>query len=210
MRDLYIFGAGGLGREVEALVSAVNDSGLTWRLAGFLDDAPSPVNRQRVEDLGHQVIGGIDHALGRSPQAVVVALADARTRQSVTGRLATAGWQLPALVHPDTTLGRRVDLSQGALVCAGVRTSTNIRLGKSVVLCANATIGHDVVLGDYSTVLPGAVVSGEVTLGDASLVGASATILQGLAVGVRATVGAGAVVVRDVPDEVIVRGVPAR
>jgi len=41
-------------------------------------------------------------------------------------------------------------------------------------------------------------------------IGAGATILQGVTVGENAVVAAGAVVSRDVPDNTIVAGVPAR
>ena len=42
------------------------------------------------------------------------------------------------------------------------------------------------------------------------MIGANAVVLQGLSVGPGATVGAGACVVRDVPADVTVKGVPAR
>ena len=41
-------------------------------------------------------------------------------------------------------------------------------------------------------------------------IGSGAVILCGVTVGARALVGAGAVVTRDVPDDAIVAGVPAR
>jgi maltose O-acetyltransferase len=46
-------------------------------------------------------------------------------------------------------------------------------------------------------------------VGAQTLVGSGARVLPGVRVGSRVVVGAGAVVVRDVPDDTVVTGVPA-
>ena len=38
MKDLYIIGAGGFGREVAWLVERINCVNPTWNLVGFIDD----------------------------------------------------------------------------------------------------------------------------------------------------------------------------
>lgn len=49
-----------------------------------------------------------------------------------------------------------------------------------------------------------------VTLGKNSWIGSSATILPGVTVGDNAVVAAGAVVTKDVPENTVVAGVPAK
>lgn len=49
-----------------------------------------------------------------------------------------------------------------------------------------------------------------VTIGDNVWIGGSVTILPGVSIGNNVTVGAGSVVTRDVPDNVVVAGNPAR
>jgi maltose O-acetyltransferase len=49
-----------------------------------------------------------------------------------------------------------------------------------------------------------------VVIGDGTWVGTRAIVLPGVTIGSRAVVAAGSVVTRDVPDEVLVAGNPAR
>ena len=55
-----------------------------------------------------------------------------------------------------------------------------------------------------------ASILGNVKIGDFSYVGANVTIRQRVKVGKNVTIGAGAVVVKDVKNNDIVAGVPAR
>ena len=47
-------------------------------------------------------------------------------------------------------------------------------------------------------------------IGENSYIGAGATVIQGTVIGSDVTVGAGSVVISDVPDGVMVKGVPAK
>jgi acetyltransferase-like isoleucine patch superfamily enzyme len=49
-----------------------------------------------------------------------------------------------------------------------------------------------------------------VRVGELAWIGVGATVSDGRAIGKRALIGAGAVVVRDIPDDVVAYGVPAR
>jgi acetyltransferase-like isoleucine patch superfamily enzyme len=51
---------------------------------------------------------------------------------------------------------------------------------------------------------------GGVQVGNGSFVGMGATVRQSIRIGHDSVIGAGAVVVNDVPDAVVVLGVPAR
>lgn len=55
MKNLYIIGAGGFGREVAWCVERINDVSPTWDLKGFIDDNEELWGKQ--ED-GYSVLGG--------------------------------------------------------------------------------------------------------------------------------------------------------
>ena len=68
-----------------------------------------------------------------------------------------------------------------------------------------ATLNHGLAPQDRQTTYPAPI-----TLGKNVWVGSNSTILQGVTIGDNAVIAAGAVVTKDVPENTIVGGVPAR
>ncbi|TWX34026.1 acetyltransferase [Frigoribacterium sp. ACAM 257] len=203
---VVVVGAGGMGREAVDVARAAGR-----RVVGVVDDGPSEHDLVRLARLDVPFLGGVDGWIASgSTTPWVVGIGAPSVRRSIAARLAPLAPAAPALVHPAATLGSDVTLDVGTIVCAGARISTHVRIGRHVHLLANSATGHDVVIGDHVSINPGAVVSGAVTVGRDSLVGAGSTVLQQLRVGERCVVAAAACVVRDVADDLVVRGVPAR
>lgn len=211
-RSLVVVGAGGFGREVLDVVSAINEAAAVsqWDVLGVYDDSPSSINIERLENRGIRSLGPVPKVWqGRKPY-FVVGVGNPIVRKKITEQLESFGWTSAILVHPSAVIGSRTVIEPGTIVCGGVQVSTNVRCGKHVHLNPNATIGHDTVLSDFVSVNPAATISGEVHVSDCVLIGAGSVILQGLNVEERSTVGAGACVVRDVPSAVTVKGIPAK
>lgn len=210
-QQLVIVGAGGFGREAADVVVAINESEdrPVWNLVGIYDDSPSPQSLARLTGRNVAYLGELPPAADDAEIHYVIGVGDPQVRRLIDEQCQNLGWKPAVLVHPESRLGTVGDIGPGSVVCAGAQISTNVKLGRHVHVNPNATIGHDSVLGDYVSVNPAAVISGEVRVSENSLIGANATILQGLYIGARALVGAAACVVRDVPDAVIVKGVPA-
>lgn len=87
----------------------------------------------------------------------------------------------------------------------GVVLNGNVRLGSRVTVLPNVVIGQNVRrLGEVSTIM--------VCIDDDAVIGTGAKIIATgtLTIGARAVVGANAVVLRSVPADTTVVGVPAR
>lgn len=82
-----------------------------------------------------------------------------------------------------------------------------IEIGDDVTMSIRATLmAHDA----STKKLTGYTKIGRIKIGDHVFIGANTTILPGVTIGDSAVVGAGSVVTHDVPEGVVVAGVPAR
>ena len=100
--------------------------------------------------------------------------------------------------------------SEGLIMQHSTFVSTNCKLGRCIKLNVGCTIMHDASIGDFCTIAPRATLLGRVTLENNVFVGANSTILPDIKVGNNSIIGAGAVVTKNVPANMIARGVPAR
>ncbi|MDD5555824.1 MAG: acetyltransferase [bacterium] len=178
------------------------------RVVGIIDGA------LRGDYLGCPVLGSDDDAPAireRLPGVPVFISPDSpAAREHLSRAYEAHGFAFAELVSPGATLSPRCSLGRGVLLQSGAFISCNVTIGEFVRINVGATVMHDVSIGDFATVAPRAVLLGGARVGRRAYVGANATILPGRTVGEGATVGAGAVVTRDVPDNVVVAGVPAR
>ena len=65
-------------------------------------------------------------------------------------------------------------------------------------------------LGDFVQISPGVSILGRSKIGDFTLIGAGAIILPDIEVGKNCVIGAGSVVTKNVPDNTLVFGNPAK
>lgn len=208
---LVIVGAGGFGRETADVVEAINASVRTWDLLGFVDDAPSAINLERLRRRGYDWLGDVASVRGLSDRVrFVVGIGAPSVRRILAARLEDASLRAATLVHPAATIGSEVTLGEGTIVCAGARITTNIEVGRHVHVNPNVTVGHDTVIEDFVSLNPACSISGDCTIGTGTLIGVGAVVLNQIGVGEGATVGGGACVVREVPADLVVKGVPAR
>lgn len=105
-----------------------------------------------------------------------------------------------SLIEGDVVIGNRVTVKSGVFVWNGVSLEDDVFIGPSVAF-TNDIFPRS---RDYSNV------PRKTTVAKGASIGANATLLAGIRVGEGAMIGAGSVVVRDVPDNAVVAGNPAK
>jgi sugar O-acyltransferase (sialic acid O-acetyltransferase NeuD family) len=208
VKDLVIFGTGGLAREVHQLVEDINQVSPEWNCIGFLDGNTSQHGR---EVHGYPVLGGGEWLKDHAKTSVVIAVGNTAVRRRVSLELQSAGHQaFPTLIHPAARVGKWVKIGIGTIICADTIVTADVEIRDFVLVNLDCTVGHDVVLEDYVTVAPSVNISGNVVVGTGSDLGTNSTIIQGLHIGAWSIIGAGAVVVKDLPRNVTAVGAPAK
>lgn len=208
MKNLYIIGAGGFGREVAWLVERINVINPTWVLQGFIDD-----NQELwgTEIDGYPVMGGIAWLASQEESWCVCAVGAARTRKKIIEKASEySNIHFATLVDPTVQMSRRIEIGEGTIICAGCILTVDIKIGKHVIVNLDCTVGHDAVISDYVTLYPSVNVSGITEIGACAELGTGMQIIQGKSVGNGSIIGAGAVVVRDIPDNCVAVGSPAK
>lgn len=101
-----------------------------------------------------------------------------------------------------TEIGNHVSIARGTIV--------DTRIGEHVKIDDTVFIAHNVVVGDNTFIIAGAEISGSVTIGKDVWISPEATVINKITIGDRALVGIGAVVLRNVRENTVVAGVPAK
>lgn len=119
--------------------------------------------------------------------------------------------QYATLIHPTAIIPRGFcDIGCGCLLAPLSQLSPDTQISDNCILLANAFVGHDSVLNKFAHVATNGVVGANVHVGRAVHIGSNATIREKVQIGDFALVGAGAVVLKDVPENAVVVGNPAR
>jgi sugar O-acyltransferase (sialic acid O-acetyltransferase NeuD family) len=202
-----VYGSGGHGREVAALVQDVVAAGADWELLGFVDDG-RPAGA-RILDL--PVLGGRDWLRDRStPIDVVLGVGPPATKWAIVDRLRSAPVRYPTIVHPSVAVSKHVTVDDGCVILAGCVLTVDIRLAKFVTVNRMCTISHDCRVDDFATLAPGVLRAGASHVGRGCDLGVGTAAIPSVRIGEWTVVGAGATVTKNLPPNCTAVGVPAR
>ncbi len=212
MRKLLIIGAGGFGKEVAWTAFEMNRAFTQldrWELLGFADD---DVEKHGQELFGLTVLGTPEEVAARLDGTQLwyhCATGNNENRERLAARLDALGCRAATVIHPSAILAPRVPVGEGCYLGALTVVNPGVSVGEHVLINQRVAVGHDAVLDDFSQINPGGQVNGLCRIGRSALIGSNASLHPAVHVGKRAVVGANSQVLRDVPPDTTVNGVPA-
>jgi sugar O-acyltransferase (sialic acid O-acetyltransferase NeuD family) len=172
-KPVFIIGAGGVGREIAAVLSYEAFAG--YKVMGFIDDGQPQgaiVNRLRVA-------GGIDWLLENAKDAgVILAIGNPQVRRKIIDRLAAANFFYPVIVHPNASIHDkdRVAIGQGCYIGDGCILTTDIVISDFCFINSACSFQHDTQLGKNCVIMPGVRITGGAKVEDNCYIAANCVI----------------------------------
>lgn len=203
---VVVFGSGGQARVVAEILFGDKDK----ELVGFID--PYTKNKQEVifskPILGDYTV--IPDLIKQGVNHFVIGVGDNKVRADRFQQMIDQGLKPTTAIHKTANIAQKSEIGAGAVIAIGATVATGAKIGRNVIINSGAIVEHDNVIKDHVHIAPGAALAGRVTVNEGTLVGLRSVVKEFLTIGKNSIVGAGAVVIKDVLDNVVMVGIPAK
>ena len=133
------------------------------------------------------------------------------TRKALAAQARGKGFRRFAnVLDPTAVIATSVVTGLGLYVNAGAVIGATVKIDDHAYINRAVSVGHHTLIEEFATIGPGVTVASNCGIGRGAFIGTGAVIAPSCVVGSNSVVGAGAVVIKDVPDNTIVVGNPAR
>ncbi|MCM1273696.1 MAG: acetyltransferase [Clostridium sp.] len=139
-----------------------------------------------------------------------LAFGDMKKRKKVYEYYVSKGWEAVNIIHPDAVVSDEAKIGQGVLIECGCLITPNPIIGNNVVVNTGSQVNHDNIIEDHVYIASGVILSGGVTIRENTLLDDGVIVTLGRKVEINCLIGAGAVVTKDIPENVIAYGSPAK
>lgn len=174
-----------------------------------------------LKEIGHEIYGY--KIIGRQSElsslivkhqieGAVITIGDNWTRKYIYEEILNSEINLkwPNIIHPSVIISSRVKIGFGIIAMAGVIINANSFLGNFTNYFTNSNVEHDAYINDYVSISAGVVLGGKVNIGMCSAIALNVTIFDRVKIGKNVVVGSASLVTKDVPDDVLIYGNPAK
>jgi len=211
MKDIVIYGAGGMGKEVVWLIENINLTHQTWTILGFLvDDEYSTGDNQFIR--GYPIFPANEWLSNHHNEIYVVCgIGKSTVRKSIYEKVIKFPHvKLATLIDPTVRVDESVTIGAGTLICRNCTVTVDTKIGCGVLMNTGSSVGHDSEVGDYCTLLTNSIVAGRTTLGECCEIGSGAFILQGKSIIANIVVAPISSIFKDITESGTYAGNPAR
>lgn len=206
-KKIVLIGGGGHCKVVISILKKLD----SFEISGIVDNykAGSLISGIKIigtdNDLRDIYKSGIHNAL-----ITVGSIKDNTKRYRLFNMAKEIGYKFPVIISPEAIVDESVKIDEGTVIMPGSIINVDTSIGKNCIINTGTIIEHDCKIGDHCHIAPGVHISGAVNIGESSFIGIGATIIQGIKIGKNVTIGAGSLVIKDISNDVIAVGNPAK
>lgn len=142
--------------------------------------------------------------------AALITISDSSERLRELKKARAEGVRLVNAIHPTALLMPECKLGTNVILHARALIGYRAELDDGVIVNVGTHIDHHAKIHECVTFDPGVTLAGNVEIHSCATIHTRATIINRISVGGNAIVGAGAVVIRDIPADTKVVGIPGK
>lgn len=205
---MLIIGAKGFAKEILEILKQNNDLGDLC----FFDDVNDDVQGSLFNQFPIlKTIDEAEHYFKTVDNRFTIGIGNPRLRKLLFEKFMKIGGMLTSTISPKADIGSfGIEIGKGVNILDGANISNDATIGLASIIYYNAIITHDCEIGDFCEISPAANILGRVKIGNETHIGAGAIVLPDVIIGNNCIIGAGAVVVKNVKDNAVVAGNPAK
>ena len=209
MRKILVLGADPQARIVPDIVRSLNN----LELAGFVEWGEG--KKFLIGDAaGFPVFSGNQFPEVIQSQAgsfeVIIALSPMEKRKERILEVQNFSLTPITIIHPSAIISQSAEIGQGCLISPGVIIGPGVKIGDHTILNSAVTIDHDTIIQENVIMGAGVHLPGYVKVLSHTFIGVGSCSVNGVTIGSNCLIGAGSVITKDIPDNVMAVGVPAR
>jgi UDP-perosamine 4-acetyltransferase len=204
-KEIYIVGAGTYGEVMCELAEM-----LGYTVKGFYDETEKKID---TLVMGVKVIDKFSNLENNeiNGKNFIVAIGNNEARYNIMTEINQHGGITPTLIHPSAIISPSAKIGKGVYIQANAYIWTKVKIDDFCIISPNVVICHHTSIGKACLISNVSGVGASIRIKDKVFVGMGATIVTGLdVIGENSVIGAGAVVLKNLPPNSRVAGVPAK
>jgi sugar O-acyltransferase (sialic acid O-acetyltransferase NeuD family) len=208
MNNLVLIGG---GNQAHYTIDIINKEG-KYNIIGIIDS----IEEIGTYKFGYKIIGRQENLKNLIEEynidCGIISIGDNWSRYYVSKKLLelVPNFKFVNAIHPSVIIGDNVKLGVGVVAMAGVIFNPKSIIGDFTFFATGAQIEHDCVINDYASVSAGSITGGFVKINKFSAITLGVVIMDRIEIGENTVVGSSSLVTKNLPDDVLAYGNPAK
>jgi sugar O-acyltransferase (sialic acid O-acetyltransferase NeuD family) len=178
-------------------------------LYGYIDQQEKKINPLNIKYIGNESQITFE-SLRNDKISIILGIGDNFIRKRLFLMYELEKIELINVIDKTANLSTHVQIGSANYFAKNTIINSFVSIQNNCIFNSGCIVEHECDIASHVHIAPGAVLCGNVTVGECSFIGANSVVKQGVKIGKNVTIGAGSVVLRNVPNNEVWIGNPAK